>query len=56
MHQPFYRIAPTLRSVVTPIYTTRERYNALSTLLREHYLFWAVVDLLRRMGKGYFHF
>jgi hypothetical protein len=54
-HQPFCRSAPTLRSVGAPLYTTRERYNALSALLRERYLFWAAVDLLRRMGEGSFH-
>jgi hypothetical protein len=34
-------------STGAPLKPTRERYNALIVLLRERYLFWAVVKLLR---------
>jgi hypothetical protein len=34
-------------SVGAPLKPTRERYSALMALLRERYLFWAVVKLLR---------
>jgi hypothetical protein len=34
-------------SVGTPLKPTREHYNALMALLRERYLFWVIVKLLR---------
>jgi hypothetical protein len=34
-------------SAGTPLKPTREGYNALMVLLKERYLFWAVVKLLR---------
>jgi hypothetical protein len=30
-----------------PLKPTRERYNALMVFLRERYLFWAAIELLR---------
>jgi hypothetical protein len=48
---PFWRSVATVRSVGTPLYITRERYNALTALLEERYLFWATVGLLRRMRE-----
>jgi hypothetical protein len=36
---PLCRSAPTLRSTGAPLKPTRERYSALSALLRERYLF-----------------
>jgi hypothetical protein len=46
---PFWRSATAIGSVGAPLYLTRERYNALTALLEERYLFWAAVGLLRRM-------
>jgi hypothetical protein len=48
---PFWRSVVVVRSAGTPLYITREHYNALTALLEEHYLFWAIVGLLRRMRE-----
>ena len=44
---PFSGITMDFESVCTPLKPIRERYNALMVLLRECYLFWVVVKLLR---------
>jgi hypothetical protein len=42
------------KSVGAPLKPTRERYSTLMAFLRERYLFWAAVDLLRRIrGRSF---
>jgi hypothetical protein len=53
---PFWRSATTFGSVGAPLKPTGERYNAMMVFLRERYLLWAAVGLLRRMGKRYFQY
>jgi hypothetical protein len=42
------------KSIGAPLNPTRERYSALMAFLRERYLFWVAVDLLRRIrGRSF---
>ena len=52
---PFWGSSIDFESTGAPLKPTREHYNTLMVLLRERYLFRAVVKLLRWMGEGSFH-